>query len=99
MHYLNAVAIWQVTSQGFQNTKWPAILYSQQISQNRKVPADLNYHMLQGCALTAPGRLRRLTFSFGRLKKSSRSPGRALLLLMQCSVKQEEKFNIVVLAC
>ena len=36
----------------------------------------------QGCALTAPGRLRRLTFSFARLKKSSRSPGRALLLLM-----------------
>ena len=54
---------------------------------------------LKGCALTAPGRLRRLTFSFGRLKKSSRSPGRALLLLMQCSVKQEEKFNILVLAC
>ena len=53
----------------------------------------------QGCALTAPGRLRRLTFSFGRLKKSSRSPGRALLLLVQCSVKRAEKFNILVLAC
>ena len=26
---LNAVAIWPVTGQGFQNTKWPAVLYSQ----------------------------------------------------------------------
>ena len=52
----------------------------------------------QGCGLTAPGRLRRLTFSFGRLKKSSRSPGRALLLLVQCSVKRAEKFNILVFA-
>ena len=24
-----AVAIWPVTDQGFQNTKWPAVLYSQ----------------------------------------------------------------------
>ena len=24
----NAVAIWPVTSQSFQNTKWPAVLYS-----------------------------------------------------------------------
>ena len=24
-----AVAIWPVTGQGFQNTKWPAVLYSQ----------------------------------------------------------------------
>ena len=31
--------------QGFQNTKWPAVLYSQQISQNRKILANLNYHM------------------------------------------------------
>ena len=31
-----AVAIWPVTGQGFQNTKWPAVLYSQYISQNRK---------------------------------------------------------------
>ena len=53
----------------------------------------------QGCALTAPGRLRRLTFSFERLKKSSRSPGQALLLLVQCSVKRAEKFNVLVLAC
>ena len=57
-----------------------------------------NCHM-QGCALTAPGCLRRLTFSFGQLKKSSQSPGRALLLLMQCSVNRAEKFNILVLAC
>ena len=27
--FLNAVAIWPVTGQGFQNTKWPAVLYSQ----------------------------------------------------------------------
>ena len=26
---LFAVAIWPVTGQGFQNTKWPAVLYSQ----------------------------------------------------------------------
>ena len=50
----------------------------------------------QGCALTAPSRLRRLTFSFGRLKKSSRSPGQALLLLVQCSVKRAEKFNVLL---
>ena len=25
----NAVAIWLVTGQGFQNTKWPVVLYSQ----------------------------------------------------------------------
>ena len=25
----NAVAIWPVTGQGFRNTKWPAVLYSQ----------------------------------------------------------------------
>ena len=40
-----AVVIWPVTSRGFQNTKWLAVLYSQQISQNRKIPANLNYHM------------------------------------------------------
>ena len=27
--YFIAVAIWPVTGQGFQNTKWPAALYSQ----------------------------------------------------------------------
>ena len=26
---INAMAIWPVTGQGFQNTKWPAALYSQ----------------------------------------------------------------------
>ena len=40
-----AVAIWPVTGQGVENTKWPAVLYSQQISQNRKILANLNYHM------------------------------------------------------
>ena len=29
MKYKNAVATWPVTGQGFQNTKWPAVLYSQ----------------------------------------------------------------------
>jgi len=28
-HYYYAVAIWPVTVQGFQNTKWPAVLYYQ----------------------------------------------------------------------
>ena len=27
--YFNAVAIWPVTGQGFQNTKWPAVRYFQ----------------------------------------------------------------------
>ena len=27
LQILNAVAIWRVTGQGFQNTKWPAVLY------------------------------------------------------------------------
>ena len=27
--WINAVAIWPVTGQGFQNTKWPAVLYYQ----------------------------------------------------------------------
>ena len=34
-----------VTGQGFQNTKWPAVIYSQQISENLKILANLNYHM------------------------------------------------------
>ena len=29
LNIYNAVAIWPVTGQGFQNTKWPAVLYSQ----------------------------------------------------------------------
>ena len=36
-----AVAIWPVTGQSFQTTKWLAVLYSQQISQNRKILANL----------------------------------------------------------
>ena len=42
-----AVAIWSVTGHGVENTKWPAVLYSQQISQNRKILANLNYHLCQ----------------------------------------------------
>ena len=42
--FFYAVAIWPVTGQGFQNTKWPAVLYSYKISQNRKIPANVNYH-------------------------------------------------------
>ena len=34
-----------ITIQGVENTKWPVVLYSQQISQNRKILANLNYHM------------------------------------------------------
>ena len=43
--FIYAVAIWPVTGQGVENTKWPAVLYSHQISQNRKILANLNYHM------------------------------------------------------
>ena len=43
--FLIAVAIWPVTGQGVENTKWPEVLYSQQISQNRKILANHNYHM------------------------------------------------------
>ena len=32
----------------------------------------------QGCALAAPGRLRRLTFGLGRLKKKSGRPSRRI---------------------
>ena len=38
---------------------------------------DATYKTTQGCALTAPGHLRRLTFGLGRLKIFSWSPGRA----------------------
>ena len=47
----------------------------------------------QGCALTAPGCLRRLTFSFGRVRKNSRLSGRALSLLVQCLVKQAKNLR------
>ena len=33
------------STESFQNTKWPAVRYSLKISQNRKVPANPNYHM------------------------------------------------------
>ena len=56
---------------------------------------DSKITLNRGGALTAPGRLRRLTFSFGRLKKSSRSPGRALLLLVQCSVKRATSVGLL----
>ena len=46
MKKIHCGAIWLVTGQGFQNTKWPAVLYSQQTSQNRKILANLNYHIL-----------------------------------------------------
>ena len=40
------VTIWPVTGQGvIKSTKWPAVSYSRQISQNRKILANLNYHI------------------------------------------------------
>ena len=51
---------------------------------------------IQGCALTAPGRLRRLTFGFGRVKKVTRSPGRALILIVFLADKEPKKFNMLV---
>ena len=50
----------------------------------------------QGCALTAPGRLRRLTFGFGQVKKVTRSPGRALILTVFLVDKEAKKFNMLV---
>ena len=44
-HHARFLWLWPVTGQGVENTKWPAVLYSQQISQNRKILANLNYHM------------------------------------------------------
>ena len=40
-----AVATWPVTGQGFQNTKWPAVLIFSVNVTNRKSPAKQNYHM------------------------------------------------------
>ena len=51
---------------------------------------------IQGCAPTAPGRLRRLTFGFGRVKKVTRSPGRALILIVFLADKEPKKFNMLV---
>ena len=39
------VAIWPVTGQGFQNTKWPAVLHIPSKFHKSKKPANLNYHM------------------------------------------------------
>ena len=54
---------------------------------------------MQGCALTAPGRLRRLTFGLGRPKIYSWSPGRATcwcwFLVLQSISKKKMLFNRV----
>ena len=50
----------------------------------------------QGCALTAPGRLRRLTFGFGRVRKITWSPGRALWLIVFLADKAANYFNMLV---
>ena len=50
---------------------------------------------LQGCSLTAPGRLRRPTFGLGRLKERDWSPGRApssLAFLSWCCSKAGDRF-------
>ena len=39
------VAIGPVTGQGFQNTKWPAVLHIPSKFHKSKKPANLNYHM------------------------------------------------------
>ena len=51
---------------------------------------------IQGCALTALGRLRRLTFGFGRMRKITRSPGRALWLVVFLADKAAKNFNMLV---
>ena len=50
----------------------------------------------QDCALTAPGCLRRLTFGFGQVRKITRSPGRALWLIVFLADKAAKNFNILV---
>ena len=52
--------------------------------------------MVQGCALTAPGRLRRLTFGFGRMRKIPRSPGQALWLVVFLADKAAKDFNMLL---
>ena len=44
-HILNAVALWPVTGQCFQNTEWRAILYIPSKFHKSNKPANLNYHM------------------------------------------------------
>ena len=39
------VAIWPVTGQDFQKTKWPEVLYILSKFHKSKKPANLNYHM------------------------------------------------------
>ena len=46
--------------------------------------------------LTAPGRLRRLTFGFGRMRKITRSPSRALWLVVFLADKAAKNFNMLV---
>ena len=55
-----------------------------------------NCRIRQGCALTAPGRLRRLIFGFGRVRKTTRSPGWALWLIVFLADKAAKNFNMLV---
>ena len=61
-----------------------------------KFPRNQDAVIFQGCALTAPGRLRRLTFGLG-LKIFSWSPGRATgwcwFLDLQSKKKKKMLFN------
>ena len=48
MSFGNAVAIWPVSGQGFQNAKWPVVPGQSYILSKflkSKKPANLNYHM------------------------------------------------------
>ena len=62
----------------------------------RTNPPGIEIYYYQGCALTAPGRLRRLTFGFGRVRKTTRSPGRALWLIVLLADKAGKNFNMLV---
>ena len=55
---------------------------------------DLNVLMLvQGCALTVPGRLRQPTFGLGRLKKNTGRPVSSLFLVdRECSLHKNIPF-------
>ena len=44
-HILNAVAIWPVTGQCFQNAEWPAVLYILSKFHKSKKQANANCHM------------------------------------------------------
>ena len=52
--------------------------------------ANCSYY-LQGCALTAPGRLRRLTFGLGKLKKKSGCPSGRLDFSLCENLKQNQQ--------